>query len=169
MCNAIIFERWNGPDLAVASLRAGSLQHLCPREPRVRIAHKFYAFVSRFSSGGRAFARGPLFIERNAGQPLGQCCKPSTSKLYCKRLPVARSLRSRTSFIPKSIFCGMSSRFRPLKPRGWRVCGFGHVFFVSVQSSSSFRLRPLVTFRLWWHKWKLSETDRLKIGVAFLT
>jgi hypothetical protein len=50
-----------------------------------------------------------------------------------------------------------------------RVCGFAHVVFVSAQSSSSFRLRVLVTFRLWRQKGKLIETDRLKIGVPFLT
>jgi len=50
-----------------------------------------------------------------------------------------------------------------------RVCGFAHVVFVSAQSSSSFRLRVLVTFRPWRQKGKLIETDRLKIGVTFLT
>jgi hypothetical protein len=50
-----------------------------------------------------------------------------------------------------------------------RVCGFAHVVFVSAQSSSSFRLRVLVTFRLWREKGKLIETDRLKIGMTFLT
>jgi hypothetical protein len=52
-------------------------------------------------------------------------------------------------------FCGMSQVV------------VGLVVFVSAQSSVSFRLRPLVTFRLWRHKGKLSETDRLRIDVTF--
>jgi hypothetical protein len=62
-------RRWTTDiDVAVVPLRAGSLQHFCPREPLVRVAHKLHAFVSRVCSflskgdvsEGRAFAGDPL-------------------------------------------------------------------------------------------------------------